>query len=242
MEFVLIFLIPIIFLLAITIPFKDSYKGRRLKVFFIITGVPFIILFGDELIGQAILKTTCVINGGYKHAELDKNEGYYDADTTKRGCNQQCVKSLLIKGIPYYENALSLSPRYPDEHYKYYLAESPIKKPNKFCASLIGIKPEFRSLLKNKCVIYEKIEKPSSKYEISIRNSERIVIRPFKMKKMFSYVKDRQTNKIISSAATYYYGGGWVRNSSFSHNGYTVCPQSGKSHSNFSKNLFSNEI
>ena len=242
MEFVLIFLIPVIFILAITIPFSSRHKGRRFKVFFIIIGIPFIILFGDELIGRAILHTTCILNGGYKHAELDKNEGYYDADTTKRGCNQQCVKALVIKGIPYYENTVPLSPSYPDEHYKYYLAELPIKKPNQFCASLIGIKPELRSMMKNKCVIYEKIEKPRSKYEISIDNSERIVTRPFEMKKLFSYIKDRNTNKIVASAAIYYYGGGWLRNAQFSHNGYTTCPSSRASYSILSRKLFSNEI
>lgn len=241
MEFVLIILIPIIFILAITIPFKNSYKGRRLKVFFVITGVPFIVLFGDELIGQAILKTTCIINGGYKTAEIDKTQGYFVIDRYGNNkCDSQCVKALVITGIPYYENTFIYDhSKYPNIYSRYYLAD--LSSVDGYQCVTLGkfTYDKFKPFLKNRCVIYKEIEKPSSKYEISLTKTIHLVKQPFEMQKSYSYVKDRDTSKIIASATSYRYWGGWVRNTSFGHNPASSCPSFDESHGGLLKNLFS---
>ena len=240
MEFVLIFLVPVIFILAITIPLSPRHKGRRAKVFFIIIGVPFVALLGDELIGQAIFKSIC-INDGYKQIEPITSAGYYDSDTTKSGCNKQCFKALVVKGIPYYENTAKYNnSKYPDEHFKYYLTDLPILD-SRQCASNIEIGDELKTLIKGKCVIYEKTNKLSSKYEISIRQSSYTMMRPFEIKKLFSYIKTRENNKIIASASTYMFWGGWLRNASFGHNSATTCSSYKNQHGILMGKLFSNK-
>jgi len=92
MDFILILLIPILLLIALfAIPL--SQKGVRLRVAFILLGFPFILFFGDEIVGQSVLHTFCLVKGGYSHSNPVINDGYFDGDR-KEGCGSACLAAL----------------------------------------------------------------------------------------------------------------------------------------------------
>ena len=85
----------------------------------------------------------------------------------------------------------------------------------------------------------KEIKEPSSRYEISITKTINVVEWPFEMQKSYSYVKDRDANKIVASAISYRYWGGWVRNASIGHNSASTCPSFDESHGGLLEKIFS---
>ena len=226
MDFILIFLIPIILLVSLfAIP--SSKKGTRSRVSFFLLGLPFIFFFGDEIIGQTILHTLCTINGGYKYSEIINTEGYFDSEND-RGCEVGCLEALTRWGFLYYETEVHNGYKYhaPKKGiYKYFLTDKKtLECSGKKVPRETGILPE------DKCVSYNIISKPTSKYEVFMIEHKNIIKWPFELNKKYSYVKDRTTDKIIASATSYQYWGGWVRNNAFGHNSASTCPSFKESH------------
>jgi hypothetical protein len=230
MDFLLIFLI---FPLLLSAALSQKYKGHRRKSLLLFIGVPFVIFFGDEIVGQGYLYTQCALNSGYQYKEPIRADGYFDADETK-GCSLGCLEALTRQKFLYYES--EVRDGYPYHattpgFYKYYL----VNKDTGLCAGGRAIPRErgaYGLLPGAKCVAYEKLAAPSSRYEVSMIRTTDVVRSPFRLQKVFSYIKDRKTNAIVASATSYMYWGGWVRNSPYSvaHNSATVCPSFRKSH------------
>jgi|GEM_PF-5071861 len=231
MDALLFLLIPLLLIIAPLVSASRRFKGRRVKVLSLMLGIPFAVFFGDELLEQGFLHAQCRANGGYEYKELLKTDGYFDVDETQ-GCGLGCLEALTRWGYSYYETEVRYDYPYhatTKGFYKYYL----VKSDSGLCAGGRAI-PRERGpsgiLPDDKCVAYEIVSAPSSRYEVSMIRTTDVVNSPFKLQKVFSYVKDRKTNEVVASATSYRYWGGWVRNNSFGHNGATVCPEFKDSH------------
>jgi len=219
-------LLPLAFF-TFFIVIMPEMRGRRLRIAGLWVGLPLLVFFGDELAEQGFVRALCAIEGGHQYNELIKADGYIDVDHTE-GCGLSCLEALTRWGYTYYETGVR-SPRYRAESigfYKYYLLDSDSSR----CASGGAIPREREILPAGKCVAHETASAPTSRYEVSMMRSTDLVTSPFKLQKVFSYVKDRQSNTVVASATSYRYWGGWARNNSFVHVSATVCPEFKKSH------------
>ena len=222
-------LLPLAFF-TFFIVIMPEMRGRRLRIAGLWVGLPFLVFYGDELAEQGFVHALCAIEGGHQYNELLKADGYLDVDETE-GCGLGCLEALTRWGYSYYETGVR-SARYHAESkgfYKYYLVESDSGR----CAGGGAIPRErgpYGILPAAKCVAHEAVSAPTSRYEVSMIRTTDLVTSPFKLQKVFSYVKDRPSNTIVASATSYRYWGGWVRNNSFGDNGATVCPEFKDSH------------
>ena len=233
MDALFVLLYPILLITAIVLSILPRNKGRRIKVFFLLAGIPPLIFFTDEIIGRAYLQAKCSNNGGYVYKELIKTEGYFDGDYEK-GCGSACLEALTVRGFSYYETEVSSNNSYHaygKGFYKYFLVD----RGSGLCAggSAISIErtgDKYSLLPDDKCVSYKMLIAPSSRYEVSMIRDSDIVKWPFRMTKVFSYIRDRKKDEITASATSYRYWGGWVRNNSFAHNSAIGCPSIKESH------------
>lgn len=228
MDALLILLIPLLLITAVIVSARPKHKGRRLKVLALMLGVPFATFFGDEVVEQGYLHTLCSLYGGYQYKELIKADGYLDIDETQ-GCSLGCLEALTRWGYSYYETNIDYSYPYHASGgglYQFYLAD----RNSGLCAGGREIPREKGILPNDKCVAWTKPKEPRSRYEVSMIRTSHVIQAPFKLDKVYSYVKDRKTNEIVASATSYRYWGGWVRNNSFGHNSATVCPSFQDSH------------
>jgi hypothetical protein len=231
MDLLLVLLTPLLLIGAFKVSSRDQFKGHRAKILSVLLGVPFAIFFGDELLERGYLHRLCAKTGGYQYQELLKADGYFDVDNTE-GCGSRCLEALTRWGYSYYETEVRdkyahLAPT--KGFYKYYL----VKSDSGMCAVGKAISREKRAygiLPEDKCVAYEIVSEPSSRYEVSMIRSTDVVTSPFRLEKVFSYVKDRKTNEVVASATSYRYWGGWLRNNSIAHNSATGCPEFNNSH------------
>ena len=223
-------LLPLLAFVTLFMLIMPEMRGRRLRVAGLGFGLPFLAFFGDELAEQGFVHALCAVEGGYKYNELLKADGYLDVDETE-GCGLGCLEALTRWGYSYYETDVR-SARYhaaSKGFYKYYLA----KIDSGHCAGGKAIPRErgpYGILPADKCVAYEVVSAPTSRYEVSMIRTTDLVTSPFKLQKVFSYVKDREANAVVASATSYRYWGGWVRNNSFGHNTATACPEFQYSH------------
>ena len=283
MEFILILLFPIwIIAIIITIAISEK-RGRKSSATLTMIFIPIIIIFGDELIGQFILKALCVVDGGYEYENPIKTKGYFAADYDN-GCGLGCLEALTRWEFSYYEVKVKCGfayhvpvdacnpakvyaapiiedkelpssvmmysdtktknsttpflmfdgesldkPRKVKKYsgvYKFYLAD----KNSKECVGGRSIPREKGIVPDDKCVAYEKSEEISSRYEISMIETKKLLNKPFRLSRTYSYVRDRKTDKIVASAASYRFWGGWVRKYSFAHNSASSCPTFRDSH------------
>lgn len=228
MDALIVLLTPLLVIVAVILIAKKKAKGHRLKILALTLGLPFIIFFGDEIVGQAYLHSLCSRHGGYQYKELIRTDGYFDVDETQ-GCGLGCLEALTRWGYSYYETEVRYDyPNHATEKgfYKYYLAG----KNSGLCVSGREIPREKSILPEGKCVAFFRLTEPSSRYEVSMIRDSYIVQGPSGLHKVFSYIKDRKTNEIVASATSYRYWGGWVRNNSFGHNSATGCPSFQDSH------------
>ena len=231
MDAVLVLLVPLLLIVALIVSVSDRFKGRRFRVLSLTLGIPFVVFFGDELLEQEFVHALCGLKGGYQYNELLKADGYFDVDETQ-GCRGGCLEALTRLGYSYYET--EVRDDYPYHattkgFYKYYL----VKNETGLCAGGKAIPRErgpYGILSDDKCVAYEVVSAPSSRYEVSMIRTTDVVNSPFKLQKVFSSVRDRKANEVVASATSYRYWGGWVRNNSFGHNSATVCPEFKDSH------------
>jgi hypothetical protein len=223
-------LLPTLAFVTFFIVIIPEMRGRRLRVAGLGFGLPFLVFFGDELAGRGFVHALCATEGGYQYNELLKADGYLDVDETE-GCGLGCLEALTRWGYSYYETEVR-SARYhaaSKGFYKYYLVESDSER----CAGGKAIPRErgpYGILPPGRCVAYDLVSAPTSRYEVSMIRTTDLVTTPFKLQKVFSYVKDRERSTVVASATSYRYWGGWVRNNSFGHNGATACPEYKDSH------------
>jgi hypothetical protein len=200
----------------------------RLVVWLLMIGIPLVIFFADELIGQAYLNTMCRQYGGYKYGEPIKTEGYFAVDN-KRGCELGCIEALTRWKYKYYEVEVHSRDAYHSKGkgiYHYYLVD----KTDGHCAGGRAIPREKSILPDDKCVAYSLLREPISKYEVSMIQSTDVKSFYGRVDKVYSYVKDRKTGELLGSATSFRYWGGWVRRHPFEHNSATVCPSFEDSH------------
>lgn len=225
-------LLIVLFIVLIGIASKRSATSTnissRIWIWVIIVGIPVLIFFTDEMIGQAYLHIMCKRFGGYEYKEPVKAEGFFDIDNDS-GCRLGCLEALTRWNFKYYETEVRSRTPYHAHGagiYRYYLVD----RTSGHCAGGREIPREKSILPEDKCVAYSKLREPGSRYEVSTIQTSNIKDDFMKVDKVSSYVKDRKTGEFVGSATSFRYWGGWVRNHSYAENSASVCPSFNDSH------------
>lgn len=238
MDFIALFLFPHLALAAIAIAAIKSGWVNKLKIFAAIFGIPFLIFFFDELVGQAALYAACTIDGGTTVKRAVISDGYfaeYDR-VVFEGCSGDCISALTKHKFKYYEVEVKNKGAYFTDEigvHKFFLDrnDSSNCSPKK---SKIGA---WKDIPENMCVAYTVSPTPTSRYSITggvrdrYNQSAKIGFWPVNLQKNQTLVKDIKTGEVVGSVTTFWYWGGWVRNSSIGHNGASNCEAYPLSHS-----------
>lgn len=238
MEIIAILLFPLLVIIAgITILRKNS-RGKRLKIIFVIVGLPFLIFFIDEILGQAALHTACAISGGTKINKPVTSDGYfatYDR-VSFNGCSLECITALTKRKFKYYEVEVKKGGRtyFTNETgiHKFFLA----KKGTSECSAKQSKLGFWGKVPDKMCIAYVILSEPSSRYSVTggvrdrYRKTAKVGFWPFNLQKNQTVVKDRTNDLVAGSVTTYWYWGGWLRNNSFSFNGASNCSSLPLSH------------
>jgi len=233
MDLVAFLLFPILGIATLIMLVSPQSKGLRLRTTFKILGIPFLIFFLDEILGQSYLRTRCAIEGGSKYAEPIHAEGYYFSNkynSTFDGCAIDCIEALLVHKFHYFETNVGYQYPYFTKHqgvHRFFLVD----KKSGLCSTegnqFVG---GWGTIPSDKCIAYTRLQKPESRYEVFVASgdhwdqSNKIGYPPFNLERNYSYILDRSTGKIFGSTVSLSYWGGWVRNASIGHNSATVCP------------------
>lgn len=238
MDFVAVLLLPILAIVALVRAARESGWVQRLKTISVIFAIPFLILFFDELAGQSALYTACTTEGGTKEYRPVKTDGYfaeYDR-VVFEGCSLDCITALTKHKFKYYEVEVKGKRRsyFTDETgvHKFFLDRS--DSPN--CSAEQSQIGGWGSIPENMCISYTISTKPTSRYSISggvrdrYNQSAKILFWPINLQKNQTLVKDTKTGELVGSVTTFWYWGGWVRNSSIGHNNASTCDDYPLSH------------
>lgn len=225
-EFVVFLLFPILIVVTLVKVLSPKNKGRRLKITGMLLGLPFLIFFADELVGQLYLHARCAIDGGAVRHTTVNTEGYFNPNEDE-GCGSECVHALVDRKFHYYETEVRRKHAYYTRDlgvHRFFLAQ---KRSGDCVEGHLNPPAYVRSRVpSDKCIGRALLKTPDSKYEVSVWNE--LPIWPYsRMHKNFSYVKDRASGAIVASDTSYWWWGGWLRNNAFSHNSATVCPTIG---------------
>lgn len=241
MDLIAFLLFPILLIVAFVRVVSPENKGRRFRIAAVTLGIPFLIFFVDEIIGQSYLNLQCAVDGGLNSSKELSAEGYFSADDHS-GCGSECLHALLRRGLKYYEVDVQGSYAFYTTKrgmHRFYLAD---KHSGECADGRPNDLPHPRHLEKDfmpqgKCVAYRVLEGPDSRYEVSMNNKSpvwpfrkgqsRVWPYPARLYKEFSYVKDRKSGEVVASYTSFWWWGGWLRNNSFGHNSATVCPAIG---------------
>lgn len=226
MDLVAFILFPVLATLSLLVFLSPKYKGRKFRVAFTIFGIPFLVFFLDEILGQTYLHARCAAEGGIQVTEPIQASGYFSSEKSSSvhdGCELLCSDALLHHKFQYFETDVRYRyPYYTDQQgvHRFYLAD----KESGLC-SMEGQQPAggWGKIPSDKCIAFTRLPEPSSRYEVGSQGGS-IGFFPFKLIRTYRYVKDRATDKIVGSSVYLMYWGGWVRNSSLGHNSASVCP------------------
>lgn len=238
MDFIAVLMFPVFAFAAVTVAVRQNGWNNRLKAVSIILGAPFLVLFFDEMLGQAALYAACTINGGTKIIRPVLSDGYfaeYDR-VVFEGCALECISALTRHKFKYYEVEVKEGRGYFTNEtgiHKFYLAQ----KGTSECSSKQSKVGGWGEIPDDMCIAYTILPKPSSRYSVTggIRDREnpsaKIGSWPLGLQKNQTLVRDIRNNELIGSVTTYWYWGGWVRNNSFGHNSASSCTAYPLSHS-----------
>ena len=230
LELIFFIISPVLLFLALFTSSKVNNVRDKIIIFFSIFFLPLIVVFFDEIKGQAYLYSLCYKNGGVTYKKTLNTEGYFNIYGA-RGCDRKCVLALTHWGYSYYETKASgYNPYHADGKgewiYKYFIANSD----SELCSDGRKIPGEKKLLTDSQCIAYYKIIKPSSRYAMASVRDDKSNSLPAGLIKKYSYIKDLKEDKIIASATSYWYWGGWVRTNSFGSNSASFCPSFENSH------------
>jgi len=238
MDLIALLLFPILAVVTLLRLLSPKSKGHRFRIVLITLGIPFLIFFLDEILGEASLYTMCKLEGGYKVSEPLHVDGYYSTyrPTVHAGCALDCLDALLTHKFQYFETNVAYQyPYFTNQAgvHQFFLVDRNSGQCSKEGQQSTG---GWGQIPPDKCIAYTRTPEPISRFEVTMASmdfwdsSNKIGWGPFRLQRNFSYVKDRISGKIIGSETTYWYWGGWVRNSSIGHNSATTCPNMELSH------------
>lgn len=240
MDLIAFLLFPILAVVTLLRLLSPKSKGRRFRIAFVTFGIPFLIFFLDEILGEASLYAMCKFEGGYKVSEPVHTDGFYSYSSYRNkvfaGCALDCLDALLVHKFPYFETDVRYQyPYFTNQQgvHRFFLVD---RKPGQCSTEGNQTVGGWGQIPPDKCIAYTRSSAPTSRFEVSMAtmdfwdSTNKIGIAPFKLQKNYSYVKDRVSGEVIGSETTYWYWGGWVRNAAFGHNGATACPNMELSH------------
>ena len=238
MDLLAFLLFPILALVTVAIWLSPKSKGRRLRISFMTFGIPFLVFFLDEILGQVYLRAMCTFEGGYKVSEPVRADGYYSTyrDTVHAGCALDCLQALLVHKFQYFETDVKYQyPYFTNQQgvHRFFLVD---RETGKCLTEGQQTSGGWGKIPPDKCIAYTRSAEPTSKFEVSMAtmdfwdSTNKIGLTPIKLQRNYSYVKDRGSGKIVGSETTYWYWGGWVRNNAIAHNSATACPNLELSH------------
>jgi len=238
MDLIAFLLFPILAVVTVVRWLSPKSKGRRVRIAIVTLGIPFLVFFLDEILGQTYLRTMCTFEGGYKVTEPVRADGYFSTyrDTVHAGCAVDCLQALLLHEFQYFETDVRYQyPYFTNQRgvHRFFIAD---RKSGSCSTEGQQTTGGWGQVPPEKCVAFARSTDPVSRFEVSMAkmdfwdSTNKIGFPPFKLQRNYSYVKDRISGKIIGSETTYWYWGGWVRNASISHNSATACPDMELSH------------
>lgn len=240
MDLIAFLLFPILAVVTLLRLLSPKSKGHCFRIVFITFGIPFLIFFLDEILGQTSLRTMCALEGGYKVSEPMRTDGFYSYSTYRNkvfaGCALDCLDALLVHKFPYFETDVHYQyPYFTNQQgvHRFFLVD---RKSGQCSTEGNQTTGGWGKIPADKCIAYTRSPEPTSRFEVSMATMDfwdatnKIGVYPFKLQKNFSYVTDRISGKIVGSETTYWYWGGWVRNASIGHNSATACPDMELSH------------
>lgn len=214
-------------------------KGRQFRVLITTLGLlvlTLLVMFFDEILGQFYVRYKCNQDGGsHILKKVTLGEGYLDAES-RRGCDYKCIYALTRLNFKYYEQNVRDTVYNTKEYglHHFYLADEGSGKCVKDHNGLARYSINYETgVPEGKCVAYTLLNKPESRYEVSMDKMSLTWLfgddRPptflphIKLYKNFSYIKDLKDKSLVASYTSYRWWGGWMRRHSIGHNSATVC-------------------